>query len=77
MDIFGTMTEIGREEKEACVHCGKVWYKEHHRDGVCHQCQKLGKIGPRETARRKRSIVTYLIAGVVIIGMLIIGAVYK
>ncbi len=77
MNILGAMAEVGREEKEACCHCGKVWYKEHHRDGVCRQCQSLGRVGPQELARRKRSMLTYLIAVIVIFLVLIVSAIFK
>ena len=33
------------ERQEACIHCQKVWYAIHHKDGVCHRCQKKGLPG--------------------------------
>lgn len=42
LDTFAAMDD---DEKEACIHCGKVWYRIHHRDGVCHECQALGRPG--------------------------------
>jgi len=50
MSIIGeelrkNLTAIEDERKEACIHCGDVWYSIHYRDGVCHSCQELGKPG--------------------------------
>lgn len=43
------------EEQEACIHCGKVWYKIHHKDGVCHACSSAGK--PGRTTIEQRAVI--------------------
>jgi len=54
--IWRNMVAIGGEEQEACIHCGEVWYRIHYRDGVCHKCQILGRLGRTELARRRYNI---------------------
>ena len=70
--IQRNMVAQGEEEKEACIHCEKVWYRIHHRDGVCHQCQQLGRPGRAELAERKRSFRLTLAIGAFVIGLLIL-----
>lgn len=53
--IFDVERCRGEEEQEACIHCGKVWYKIHHKDGVCHVCSSAGKPG-RTTLERRAAI---------------------
>lgn len=56
----------GDEEKEACIHCGKVWYAIHHKDGVCHECQKRGLPGKTVLARRAQKMQLMLITLVIV-----------
>ena len=50
--FFEAMDKIAEERQEACIHCGKVWYVIHHKDGVCRRCQQEGK--PCRTALEQR-----------------------
>lgn len=55
MDIGGlvlqNMTEIDRDRMAPCARCGTVWYVIHHRDGLCHNCQKAIKKARRSLFR--------------------------
>ncbi len=65
--IFQTFCAMGDEEKAVCIHCGKVWYAIHHRDGVCHACQQKGLPGraaQQEIARRRAFRLILAIAAV-------------
>ena len=44
-ELRKNLVAIEDERKEACIHCKKVWYSIHYRDGVCHSCQQLNKPG--------------------------------
>jgi hypothetical protein len=44
---------IQDERQEACIHCKDVWYAIHHKDGVCHKCQRLGLPGRAKIARHE------------------------
>jgi hypothetical protein len=47
------------ERKEACIHCGNVWYSIHYKDGVCNECQNK-KLPGRSVVENKtnyRSII--------------------
>jgi hypothetical protein len=48
------MCMIQDERQEACIHCKDVSYAIHHKDGVCHKCQKEGLPGRAQIARRAR-----------------------
>jgi len=61
--IWETMIAIGDEEKEACIHCGTVWYRIHHRDGVCHRCQAQGLPSRTQLAKNNRLIRWLLTLG--------------
>ncbi|MBT6691547.1 hypothetical protein HOB10_04410 [Candidatus Parcubacteria bacterium] len=54
--IFETITAMGQEEQEHCIHCNEKWYSIHYRDGVCHSCQQKNLPGRTELARRSRHI---------------------
>ena len=71
--IFDTFVAIGEEEQEACIHCGKKWYKMHYHDGVCHSCQLLGKPGRSEIKNRKRNQLIFWITISILIILLIIS----
>ena len=47
-----TLDQMADEKQEACIHCGTVWYTIHHKDGVCHRCQRQGKPGRTVIGRR-------------------------
>lgn len=47
------------ERKEACIHCGAVWYAKHYRDGVCHSCQAKGL--PGRTVQKNRNVIRNVI----------------
>ena len=51
-EIFKIQDEIAKEKKEACIHCGKIWYVIHHEDGVCYKCQRLHKPGKSTLEKR-------------------------
>lgn len=74
--ILAHVVAMGQEKKEACIHCGNVWYSIHYRDGVCHQCQQLGKPGRAELAARKRSFQRTLVIGVLTLCLLILRAIF-
>ncbi len=73
--IQANMVGIAQEEKEACIHCGNVWYSIHHRDGVCHKCQQLGKPGRTELAARKLTIRRVLAVGALFLAILFFYAI--
>ena len=70
--IRRNMVAMGEEEKEACIHCGTEWYRIHYRDGVCHQCQQLGRPGRTELAARRCTFRRTLAFGALVIGSLIL-----
>jgi len=65
--IFAIMSAISDEEKEICIHCGKEWYKIHHKDGVCNCCQKLGRPGREKMAIAKSNFITFVFLAVAIV----------
>ena len=71
------MAEIDRDRQEACIHCGKVWYVIHHKDGVCHECQKKGLPGRTVLARRKAIKTKVLCALPIVATTLILIISYK
>lgn len=73
--IQENMTAIGAEEKEACIHCKKIWYRIHHSDGVCHKCQLLERPGRTELAVRKRRFRRAIALGVLIFCLMILRAI--
>lgn len=48
------MLSPGDEGKEACIHCGSIWYSIRYKDGVCHSCQLKKLPGRKEIARKER-----------------------
>ena len=62
-----TFAAMESEQQEPCIHCHKVWYSIHYRDGVCHSCQKRHLPGRVELARRATTRYTTLIASVAIV----------
>jgi hypothetical protein len=66
------MEAISDEEKEPCIHCGDVWYRIHHKDGVCHKCQQLGKQGRAELVKREQNFYRVLMSGALIIALFLI-----
>jgi hypothetical protein len=68
--IWQNMVAMEDEKMEACIHCGNVWYRIRHRDGVCYQCQKLGKLGRSRLAERKRTIRFALVGGIFVLILL-------
>lgn len=76
--IRQTFAAMGDEEQKACIHCGRVWYTIHHKDGVCHVCQEEGRPGRAELARRKRNrgyLSLFLVTAALAIVLLILRAV--
>ncbi|KKR07441.1 MAG: hypothetical protein UT32_C0011G0009 [Parcubacteria group bacterium GW2011_GWC2_39_14] len=76
--VLETFTAMGDEEQEQCIHCGRVWYKIHHKDGVCHVCEGEGRPGRTELARRKRNrgyLSLFLVTAVIAVVLLILRAV--
>lgn len=66
------MCQIDDERKEACIHCGEVWYAIHHKDGVCHECQRKKLPGRGEMARReaeKRNAIIIFSATVILLAV--------
>lgn len=67
-----TLDKRADERQEACIHCGAVWYAIHHKDGVCHNCQREGKIG-RAALEQHRTLVdriTLVISSILLIVVL-------
>ena len=65
-DFGNAMFGPDDERKERCIHCGKVWYAQHHRDGVCHSCQQKnlpGRTALRNRVRNRTRII--MIAGAI------------
>jgi len=56
IDLAHSLAQVENERKEPCIHCGEIWYAIHHKDGVCHSCQKLGLPGRSAIVRRRRTI---------------------
>ena len=55
--------EMERDRQEACIHCKKVWYSIHYRDGVCHSCHKKNMPGRTAIRRAEEQKATALIVG--------------
>lgn len=51
---FADMLGPDDERKETCIHCGKIWYAIHYKDGVCHSCQEKKLPGRTAIARKER-----------------------
>lgn len=63
--IFRQFTAMGDEEQEACAQCGKVWYRIHHRNGLCHQCQKVDQTkGERKMSRIFWTLFLFIVGGI-------------
>lgn len=72
--VYQAMIAIGEEEKATCIHCGEVWYLIHFRDGVCHQCQKIGRPGKSVmAARRRRTVIGMVTFTVLLILCAVLG----
>lgn len=50
----------GDEGKETCIHCGKIWYEKHYKDGVCPSCQEKQLPGRTAIARKERRTNTLI-----------------
>jgi hypothetical protein len=81
---FGDMTPkefgdtfFGREDerKEQCIHCGKIWYSIHHKDGVCHSCQQKGLPG-RTNINKGSRLVNVFGVSVLIAIMLLFAVIF-
>jgi hypothetical protein len=62
------------ERKEACIHCKKVYYAIHHKDGVCNSCQKK-KLPGRSTIIRRQKIVS-MVNHTITLSIIVIGVLY-
>lgn len=63
-NLLSELAEVARDEQEPCVHCGVVWYKTHHKDGLCHKCQADGRPGRAELNWKQlhRKCLVYLLS---------------
>lgn len=59
------------EEKETCIHCGEKWYVIHHKDGVCHECQKKNLPGRSQIAKTERRSILAIKLVAIIIGLIL------
>ena len=74
--ILENMTEIDNERTEACIHCKKVWYSIHYRDGVCSKCRELGKPGRLEIAAKKKARNVIIAATIIIVVLVTVSAIF-
>lgn len=63
------MLDPGDEGKETCIHCGRIWYEIHYKDGVCPGCQEKqlpGRTAIARKARRANVLIELAITAIVI-----------
>ena len=63
------------ERKITCIHCKKIWYEMHYKDGVCHSCQQKGLPGRTQLENKLKrtgmiNFVVYIIITLIVIYLL-------